>query len=138
MNLRLAGASYEVAMAIQAFFAATAIAVVVWAFRFRKNADPLVLATLFFACSIFATGYVLSYDTLPLTFCAVLLAASGRLSPFGERLAQLVYWMPAIQLVLGELRLPGAALIIPAFALYLALQLKSGASWRAGEAHAAG
>lgn len=137
MNLRMAGASYQLAMAIQACSAAAAVAAVVWAFRYRKHSEPLTLAALFFACSIFATGYVLSYDTLPLTFCAVLLAASGQLTSLGNRLAQLVYWMPAIQLVLGELRVPGAALIVPAFALYLVLRLKAGASSRIADMRAA-
>jgi hypothetical protein len=54
----------------------------------------------------------------------VALLAAGGLGPPGRRLAQLVYWTPALQLALGTYHLPGPALIAPAFALYLLLRLK--------------
>ena len=44
---------------------------------------------------------------------------SGALAAQGRRIAVLVYWLPLIQFALGQLYLPGAALIAPAFALCL-------------------
>ena len=37
----------------------------------------------------------------------------------GARLAQLVFWMPALQLLFGTYQIPGPAFIAPAFAAYL-------------------
>ena len=67
INLRGVGASYALAMAVQLCFAAVAVATVVWAFRYRRNADPRILMALFFACSISFVPYLLAYDTLALT-----------------------------------------------------------------------
>src|ERR1700730_7031876 len=62
MNVRGTGASYAIAMTVQACFSAFAIGAVCFAFRYRKDADPQLLAALFFACSICASPYLLSYD----------------------------------------------------------------------------
>ena len=60
MNVRGTGASYAIAMTVQACFSAFAIGAVFFAFRYRKDADPQLLAALFFACSICAVPYLLS------------------------------------------------------------------------------
>ena len=125
MNLRGIDLGTTAAMATQAVFSAAALAATVWAFRFRSQADPALLRALFMACSVSASPYLLSYDLLPLTFAAVALLAAGRLDPPGRRLAQLVYWTPALQLALGTYHLPGPALIAPAFAAYLVMRLKA-------------
>lgn len=125
MNLRGIDLGATAAMAIQALFSAGAIGAVAWAFRFRRHADPALLRALFLAGSACASPYLLSYDLLPLTFAAVALLAAGRLDPPGRRLAQLVYWTPALQLALGTYHLPGPALIAPAFVLYLVVRLKA-------------
>lgn len=124
MNMRTAGASYEFAMAVQAGFSAVALGVVFWAYRFHKNANPLFLAALFLACSVFGSPYLLTYDLLPLTVAVVLLLASGKLDLLGQRLALVVYWLPALQMAFGFLRLPGAALVTVAFAAYVVMQLR--------------
>jgi hypothetical protein len=49
----------------------------------------------------------ISGTLLPLTFAAVVLLATAKLVAPGRRLAQLVYWMPALQLALGTYHLPG-------------------------------
>jgi Glycosyltransferase family 87 len=134
MNLRGAGASYALAMVIQACFSAFAIGAVFFAFRYREDGDPQLLAALFFACSICAVPYLLSYDTLPATCLAVMLLGSGRLDLRGEVLAKLLYWLPLIQMALGTAHIPGAALIPPAFALYALMRLKAD---RGMPAHAA-
>ena len=54
-----------------------------------------------------------------LTFCAVALIAEEKLDHVGRRLAQLVFWAPALQLLFGNLGLPGPGFIAPAFAAYL-------------------
>lgn len=124
MNMRTAGASYELAMTVQACFSVVALGVVFWAYRFHKNANPLFLAALFLACSVFGSPYLLAYDLLPLTVAVVFLLASGKLDLLGQRLALLVYWLPALQMAFGFLRLPGAALVIVAFAAYAAMHLR--------------
>ena len=55
-----------------------------------------------------------AYDLLPLTFAAVALIAEEKLDGTGRRLAQLVFWTPALQLLFGNLQLPGPGFIAPA------------------------
>lgn len=124
MNLRGLNLGYPAAMAVQAMFSTAALGAVIWAFGFRKDADPPLMMALFLACSVCASPYLLVYDLLPLTFAAVALLATARLDAPGRRLAQLVYWTPALQLALGTYQLPGPALIAPAFAAYLLIRLK--------------
>src|ERR1700688_3932874 len=125
MNLRGIGTPYSVAMAVQGSFAIAAVALVVWAYRRRADADPHLLFALFLSCSIAAVPYLLVYDTLPLTFAVLALLAAGQLDSRACGLARLVYWLPLLQIGLGMLHIPGPALIAPAFALCAALQLKS-------------
>jgi hypothetical protein len=125
MNLRGIDLPYSVAMAVQLCFSAFAIAAVYWTFRFRRDADPLWLMASFFACSVCAVPYLSSYDTLALTFAALLLLGTGTLDANGRRLVQLVYWLPIIQIGLGNWHIPGPALIAPAFALYAFMRLRA-------------
>ena len=137
MNLREAGAGYALAMAVQALLALLALLAVFWAYRFRRKADPQLLAALFLACSVAAVPYLLSYDTLPLACVAVMLLATGKLDGMGRRLVQLVYWLPLIQMVLGTLHVPGPALIAPAFAVYVLMRLHAASESHAHEPPAA-
>jgi hypothetical protein len=123
MNVRGTGASYAVAMTIQACFSAFALGAVFFAYRFRRNADPQLLSALFFACSICFVPYLLSYDTLTLTCFAAMLLANGKLDMRGQTLAKLVYWLPLIQIGLGQFHIPGPALIPAAFAAFLVTRL---------------
>jgi hypothetical protein len=125
MNLRGIGASYAVAMAMQLCFSLAAVVAVAWAFRTRREADPLWLMALFFACSIAAMPYLLSYDTLALCFAVLMLLQAGKLDAYGRVLARFVYWLPLLQIGLGNLAVPGPALIAPAFALYAAMRLRA-------------
>jgi hypothetical protein len=127
MNLRGIDLPYNVAMAIQLFVSAFAVAAVFWTFRTRRDADPLWLMALFLACSVCAVPYLLSYDTLALTFAALLLLGTGALDVSGRRFVQLVYWLPIIQIGLGNLHVPGPALIAPAFAIYALMRLRASA-----------
>jgi hypothetical protein len=104
---------------IQYAFTLAAVAAVALTFRYRKDADPRLLQALFFACAISASPYMGAYDLLPLTFAAVALIAEEKLDGLGRRLAQLVFWTPALQLLFGNLQLPGPGFIAPAFAAYL-------------------
>jgi hypothetical protein len=47
------------------------------------------------------------------------LLAEDKLDATGRRLAQLIFWVPALQLLLGHLQIPGAGFVAPAFAAYL-------------------
>jgi uncharacterized membrane protein len=121
--VRGTGASYAVAMAVQAVFSTGAIAAAFFVFRCRRDADPQLRNALFFACSIFAVPYLLSYDTLAVTCLAVMLLASGKLDTLGQTLAKLVFWLPLIQMILGQYHIPGPALIVPAFAGFLLMRI---------------
>jgi glycosyl transferase family 87 len=125
MNLRGLGASYDLGIAIQGIFAVFAVGAVMWAFRFAGDGDARELRALFLACAACTSPYLGIYDLLPLTFAAVVLLGSGRLDQAGRRLVQLIFWLPVLQLALGELRIPGPALIAPAFAAYLLMRLKA-------------
>jgi Glycosyltransferase family 87 len=125
MNLRGLGASYDLSTTIQGIFALLAIGSAMWAFRFARDGDIRELRALFFACAACTSPYLGIYDLLPLTFAAVALLGSGRLDQAGRRLVQLVFWLPMLQLAFGELRIPGPALIAPAFAAYLLMRLKA-------------
>jgi hypothetical protein len=98
---------------------------VIFAYRFRKNADPHLLSALFFACSICVVPYVLSYDMLTISCLAVLLLAAGKLDTVGQVLTTLMYWLPWIQNELGQFHIPGPALIPAVFAVYLLTRLKT-------------
>lgn len=126
MNVRGANASYAVAMMVQTGFSALALALVFLAYRCRKDADPQLLGALFFACSVCLVPYLLSYDTLTLVCFAVMLLAAGKLDGAGAIIAKLVYWLPLIQIGLGQFHIPGPALIPAAFMVYLALRLEAG------------
>jgi hypothetical protein len=123
MNVRGTGASYAVAMAVQAIFSAFAVAAVVFVFRCRRNADVQLRDALFFACAICAVPYLLSYDTLAVTCLAVMLLAAGKLGTLGQTLAKLIYWLPLLQMIFGQYHIPGPALVVPAFVGFLLLRL---------------
>jgi hypothetical protein len=136
MNVRGVDASYVLAMSIQACFSAFAVCAVFFAFRYRRDGDPQLLAALFFACSICAVPYLLSYDALPATCLVVMLLGRGTLDLRGQVLAKLLYWLPLIQMALGTGHIPGPALIPPAFALYALLRLRADRGMPAHEGHA--
>ena len=104
---------------IQFAFTIAAVAAIAAAFRWRRDGDPRMLQALFFACTVSASPYMGAYDLLPLTFAAVALIAEEKLDATGRRLAQLVFWTPALQLLFGNLQLPGPGFIAPIFAVYL-------------------
>jgi hypothetical protein len=104
---------------IQFAFTIAAVVAVSAAFRWRRDGDPRMLQALFLACTVSASPYMGGYDLLPLTFAAVALIAEEKLDGRGRRLAQLVYWTPALQLLFGTMHLPGPGFIAPLFAAYL-------------------
>jgi hypothetical protein len=108
---------------IQLAFTIAAVTAVSAAFRWRRDADPRLLQALFFACTVSASPYMGAYDLLPLTFAAVALIAEEKLDGMGRRLAQLVFWTPALQLMFGNLQIPGPGFIAPLFAAYLLQRL---------------
>ncbi len=118
MNLRaLLGNS--VSEKIQLAFAIAAIAAVTAAFHYRKDSDSRLLQTLFFACTACTSPYMGDYDLLPLTFASVALIAEEKLDAKGRRLAQFAFWVPALQLLFGNVQIPGPAFVAPVFAAYL-------------------
>jgi hypothetical protein len=115
---------------VQLAFAIAAAVAVATAFRHRAGRDPQMLQALFFACSASTSPYLGAYDLLPLTFAAVALLAGGQLDAPGRRLAQLVFWTPALQLVFGNLQIPGPGFIAPAFAAYLMVKMSASGAAR--------
>jgi hypothetical protein len=124
MNLRGTGFTDATAMAVQACFAAGAVAAVGWAFRCRRDADPRLLFALFVSCSVAAVPYLLVYDTLALCCAALMLLDGDGLDTRGAWLARPVYWLPLLQIGLGTLDIPGPALVAPLFALYIVQRLR--------------
>ncbi|HEV7634500.1 MAG TPA: glycosyltransferase family 87 protein [Bradyrhizobium sp.] len=118
--------------AIQLAFAIAAVAAVAVAFRYVKGSHARLLPALFFACTVSASPYMGAYDLLPLTSAAIVLLAEGKLDPTGRRLAQLVFWTPALQLLFGNLQIPGPGFIAPVFAAYMMLKLFAPIAGRAG------
>jgi hypothetical protein len=108
---------------IQFAFTLAAVVAVSVAFRYRRDSDPRILQALFLACTVSASPYMGAYDLLPLTFAAVALIAEEKLDARGRRLAQLVYWSPALQLLFGTMQLPGPGFIAPLFSAYLLQRL---------------
>jgi hypothetical protein len=145
MNIRGLDTSYATAMMVQLCFTALAIGAVVYAHRFRKDSDPQLLMALFLSCSVFAVPYLLAYDTLAMTCIAVILLAGDKLDTRGQIAAKLVYWLPLIQIGLGQFHIAGPAVIPAIFALAILREMRerarphNGAVWKvqAGE-HAAG
>ena len=136
MNIRATGVDSATAMMVQVCFSLLAVGAVIWAFHFRRNADPLILAALFLSCSVFGSPYLLVYDLLPLTVAAVLLLASGMLDLPGQRLARFLYWLPALQMAFGTFDIPGPALLPVIFAGYLVRHLHGYSFSRPVSAHA--
>jgi hypothetical protein len=108
---------------IQLAFTIAAIAAVSVAFRYRRGSDRRLLQALFLACTVCASPYMGAYDLLPLTFAAVALLSEEKLDAKGRRMAQLVFWTPALQLLFGNLQIPGPGFIAPLFAAYLLQKL---------------
>lgn len=118
MNARIAGASYDLAMAIQGVAAAIAVVMIWLVFRRRPAATDLEANALFLSAAVFGTPYMLAYDSLSLATTAVLLMVSSdrwKLTP------TLVYLLPLLQLI----GLPGPALVPLVFAGLLMQSLRS-------------
>jgi hypothetical protein len=115
----------DAAMVVQVVSAIAAVALVVYAFYVRGDGDPVMLCALLLASTQAASPYMSTYDLLPLTLMVLVLLARGKLDEVGRRLAQLVFWMPLLQLLFGSARLPGPGFIAPAFAIYLLSKLRA-------------
>lgn len=125
MNLRGIDLSYAAAMSAQAVVSIVSIGVLMWAAYARRDIERSLMLALFLACTVSASPYLLCYDLVPLIFAAIMLLASGQLDATGRRLAQLVFWIPALQLALGTYHIPGPALIAPLFVLWLFMRLRA-------------
>jgi hypothetical protein len=119
---------------IQFGFTLAAITAVSVAFHYRGRGDRRLLQALFFACTVCASPYMGAYDLLPLTFAAVALISEAKLDAKGRRIAQLVFWTPALQLLFGNLQIPGPGFIAPLFAGYLLQKLFLASDRQAGPA----
>ena len=126
MNLRGIDASYQLAIGVSSLLFGVCscrdtLGLLVPAKCRSANLDGSLLVLWL----VFASPYLLVYDTLPLTFAVLLLLADRKLDKAGIWFAKLVYWLPLFQLVFGYLHIPGPALIAPALAIYLLTRLNS-------------
>ena len=122
MNLRSAGVPVDAATWAQVAAALTAAALIAWRFAKRPDAGDRRANALFLAAAVFGTPYMLSYDTLALTAATLLASPAGRA---GRLLTLGIYFLTLLQLALGGIGVPGAALLPLAAALYFAKQAAS-------------
>lgn len=116
MNLRSAGASLQLAWALQIAASVLAAFAVLWVFRRKPDERDWSSNALFLAAAVFGTPYLLSYDTLPLTAATILAMPPGRT---GRLLLLATFFLTLLQLVFGGMHVPGPALIPLALVLYL-------------------
>lgn len=124
MNARQLGLTYEQSLALQALFSVAAIATVLRAFRKHADGDKPTLFALFTACTVCGSPYMLSYDLMPMTVATIALMARGNMDAIGQRLMFGIYGLMMIQMALGMAHIPGPALLVPAYAAWLVLQLR--------------
>jgi hypothetical protein len=117
MNVRILGFPAGPAYAAQAVAAALAVAAVVWTFRRRR--DPLLSYALFIVASLVATPYLMSYDLVVTAWVMLALALSGAFAARDRPLLLAVYFLPLLAIAAELAGLPGSALVLPAFAIWL-------------------
>ncbi len=120
MNLRSGGVDNHVAGLVQTLVAAGAAGLIAWRFWRRP---PATDANALFLCAAAAgTAYMLSYDTLAMTAAVVLASPPGKT---GRWLMLGIYFLFLIQILFGNVGMPGPALLPLAMAVYLAKQAAS-------------
>ncbi|MCY7339854.1 MAG: DUF2029 domain-containing protein, partial [Sphingomonas bacterium] len=124
MNLRTIGVGVSAAMVAQAVAAVLAAGLICWAF-WRRRVDQRTGAALFLAAAMVATPYMLSYDSLAFATAMLLAAPPGSR---GRALSYAAYFLVLIQLALGNIGIPGAALIPLVAAIYLT-KLAASSTW---------
>lgn len=120
MNLRSAEVGSGVAGAAQAALSLLAAALVWLRFRRRPGATDIGANTLFLACAVAVTPYMLSYDSLSLAIMAALLLPYERDRP----LLLAIFFLPLVQIVAGSAGIPGPALLPPLLAWRLFARAK--------------
>ena len=113
MNLRSGGMPVDIARIVQAVATFTAAIIIVLRFMKRRPANDWNSNALFLAASIVGTPYILSYDSLPLTAAVIFAMPVGQK---GRILLLAVYFLTLLQMALGDLGVPGPA-IVPVLAM---------------------
>lgn len=124
MNLRTIGVGVSAALIAQAVAAVLVAGLVGHAF-WRRRIDDRLGAALFLSAAMVTTPYMLSYDSLAFATALLLAAPPGNR---GRALSYAAYFLVLIQLALGNIGLPGAALIPIVAAIYLA-KLAASSTW---------
>lgn len=114
VNLRSAGVPVDPASWVQAAMSAIAAGVIIWRFRTRPSADDVNANALFLAAAASGSAYLMAYDTLAMTTAILLSSLAGGV---GRWLTFGIYFLVLIQIVLGSLGIPGAALL-PIIAMF--------------------
>ena len=130
LNVLMGGGTVALANAIQAVLLVTAAAAVFLVYRHRPPADDRRALAIFLAGSFVATPYMMAYDALPLAMAAMLVGERAG----WNRLAQLVWLLPLVNMALAQAHVPGAALIPLVWLGYLALPRRGGSRLSAAAA----
>ena len=108
MNLRGAGVSLATAQVTQIAASVVAAALILLHFRRGPRADEWRDNAGFLAAAVLGTPYMLSYDTLALVTAMLLAVAS---TPVPRLLVVGCWLLASLQLVLGQVGVPGSALV---------------------------
>jgi alpha-1,2-mannosyltransferase len=114
VNARLVGLPLMADWAVQAVASASALLMVVWAFRRRR--DPGLSLALFVTATFLFSPWMLNYDMVVFGFVVALLRQRADNTIIDDRLAILVWTLPVTMLLFGALHIPVAMLVLPAFA----------------------
>jgi len=110
------GVPSSFAAVIQAGFAILAAALVILGCK-QGPMDERKTA-LFLSCTVFATPYLLAHDLVALTAAAICLASVQQLDRRGILVVKAIVLLPMLQMALGFIHIPGAALVPVVFAFW--------------------
>jgi hypothetical protein len=117
MNARLIGLSANVAYVVQACFAVGSLAAVVWAYWRRR--DPLPSYAVLVIAGLAATPYLMSYDLAVVSWIILALIGSGAVSAADRPMLLAVVFLPFLAIAGGLAGVPGSALILPLFVMFI-------------------
>jgi alpha-1,2-mannosyltransferase len=125
---RIVGLPLNVDWILQGIASAAVFAMVVWTFWRRR--DPVLSLALFVTSTFLFSPYMLNYDMVVFGWVVALLHERKDNAPADECLAIAVWALPVAMLLFGALRIPIAAIVLPAFAGRLVWRLAGEARYR--------
>ena len=123
MNARILGLSPEAAYGVQALFALAAVAATVW--TFWKPRDPLLSYAVLIVAGLCATPYLMSYDLVIVGWLLIAVFGTRRLAGRQRPFLLVVHFLPLLAIAAAIAGIPGSALVLPAFCLWLLTELRN-------------